>query len=438
MKLISVKKITDDNKVILVGLVHLNETREKEEKEIELYFKYPRKFANFVSETGDAFLPTLLLPAMYKGESLEIKTPISKQLFHNLHVIQSIFHQWYPEDFKKIQVSADCPIKYEHNSNEGVGSFFSLGVDSFYTLHKHFNSTDSVLPSLSHLIHMKGIEFPLAYYKNNREKEVLTRIKEVAKETGTDYIFGETNIRTHFPLKWGQHYHGAGLASVALSLSQGLKTVLIPSTDSYKKIFHWGSSPLIDHWWSTEKTAVFHDGSEVERAEKTSNFLSKDPLAMKYLRVCLKNYGGVKNCGKCTKCVRTMLPLHISGKLPMFKTFPDRLPRNWANILDINDEHDLSHAEAILALGEESGADSKLLKVLSDKIETSRSEIFLRDRNILNIFKSMIFLLCFKPIIKQTNNLLEKLKRKRIWRIWTKYQNLLSSYLSKDKLTTTS
>lgn len=410
MKLLQVEKRISDEKVRLVGIVQVDNLG----KEIELYFEYPQRFADFLIESADAFVPALLLPAMERGENLEITPPISEKLLLNLRNIQDIIYQWYPETFKKVTVSAEKPSKYEPHSSNQVGAFFSLGVDSFYTFHKHLNSASPVLPRISHLIHMKGIEFPLHYYRDNQEQEVITRIKDVAKETGIDVIFGETNIRTHFPLKWGLHYHGSGLASVALSLSGGLKSVLIPSTDSYKAIFHWGSSPLFDHWWSTEKTDIFHDGSEVERAEKTAKFLPQNALARKYLRVCLKNYGSETNCGKCTKCLRTMLPLQATGKLSMFTTFPDQLPKNWAKIFQINNERDLNHAEPILELAKECEVDPKLIKSMSRKIELARYVIFFNQHNLLTAIKSMIFIFLIKPIIQQVDDLLGQPKIKKL------------------------
>ena len=410
MKLLKVQKINTDEHVRLVGTVQIDNPS----REIELYFQYPQKFTDCVSDSADAFVPALLLPAMEKGENLEIVPPVSEKLCLNLQKIQDIFHQWHPNHLQKITVIANHKTKFIPHAKPQVGSFFSLGVDSFYTLHKHINSTNAFLPSISHLIHMKGIEFPLSYYKENREFKVNERIREVANKTGIDCIFGETNIRSHFPLKWGLYYHGAGLASVALSLSNGFQSVLIPSTDSYKAIFHWGSSPLIDHWWSTEKVNIFHDGSEVERAEKTAKFLAKDSLAKEYLRVCLKNYGTETNCGQCTKCVRTMLPLQISGQLAQFKTFPDQLPKDWANILHINDDHDLSHAEAILDLAEEFDADKELSAALSRKIETARHEMFLKGENLLSIFGSIVFLILIKPTGNALNDWFMKLKLHKI------------------------
>ncbi|NEP30204.1 hypothetical protein, partial [Moorena sp. SIO3B2] len=69
MKLLHVEKIIANDTVRLVGLVQVDSL----DQEIEIYFEYPQRFADFVSESADAFVPALLLPAMEKGENLEIK-----------------------------------------------------------------------------------------------------------------------------------------------------------------------------------------------------------------------------------------------------------------------------------------------------------------------------------------------------------------------------
>ncbi|MBD2102961.1 hypothetical protein [Leptolyngbya sp. FACHB-261] len=394
MKLLSVRQVTTDEKVRLVGSVEIN----NQSQPIELYFEYPERFASFVSESADAFVPALLLPAMNKGEDLSIEPPISEKLFRNLNVIQDIFQQWYPSKLQKIRVLANSLTQAQATPSNQVGAFFSLGVDSFHTLLKHADRQNQHLP-LSHLIYMKGIERPLHVYKHGQEKEVISRILEVAQETGVDCIVGETNIRDHFSLAWGSYYHGAGLASVALSLAAGLRSVLIPSTDSYKDIFPWGTSPLIDHLWSTEATDVVHDGSETQRVEKIAHFLTQNPIAMKYLRVCTNNLGGETNCGTCSKCVRTMLPLLISGNLERAISFPNQLPGNWQRILQINDRHDLAHAEAILKLAQEFNADKKLVKALASKIENSKAAIFCRGKNFAAIQASIFHFYVIKKTI---------------------------------------
>ncbi len=381
MRLLSVEKLIINDEVELQGFVNNNSGNE-----IKLFFKYPKHFANFIAVAGDAFVPALLIPSMVKGEDLEIKPEISEQLFYNLNNIQEIFLQWHPKVFNKIKISAQLRNKYSKNSFNNAGLFFSLGVDSFYSLHKDINGLNFGHPSVSYLIYMKGLELPLQEYKSNQDKEVIESIFNIADKTKKSVIVGETNIRDYFPLAWGLYYQGAGLASVALSLGAGLSNALIPSTHSYKDIIPWGSSPLVDHLWSTERTTIIHDGAEVNRSEKIAYFLSRDSLAMENLRVCINNKGGNKNCGRCEKCKRTMLSLYICGALNNAKTFSSATLQKFL-VSKCRDYNSLCFVEENLQLAEKYGSDKRLIRYMKNQIKKTKAAFIIKNIGLFRVYQ---------------------------------------------------
>lgn len=340
MKLIKVEKRFLNGYVRLVGIISQEDNRE-----FEVYFEYPERFESYLCEKADPFIPALLLPSMQKGEDLGIIPTISKKLFQNLTIIQDIFTCWYPKFFKRVNVVD----RYQQTSNiySGVGQFFSLGVDSFYTLLKSMNGLSSIIPPVTHLIHMVGVETP---FVNGRNFEKTRRqASEVARAVGKECICGITNIRNEFPLNWLYYYSGAGLASTALSLSSGFRYFLIPSTNAYNDLTPEGSSPLVDPLYSTEHTKLIHDGSEITRAQKIAKMVGHNSLALKYLRSCTANHGEVFNCGRCPKCIKTMLSLQVIGHLKDAETFPDHLPPRFLSILS-QSEFGLKHIKENLEL----------------------------------------------------------------------------------------
>src|SRR5262249_47545700 len=60
---------------------------------------------------------------------------------------------------------------------------------------------------------------------------------------------------------------------------------------------------------------------EARRVDKIAGIVSH-PLAIRHMRVCLKNQGRPDNCGHCQKCARTMMALDILGRLSEVPTFP--------------------------------------------------------------------------------------------------------------------
>jgi hypothetical protein len=100
--------------------------------------------------------------------------------------------------------------------------------------------------------------------------------------------------------------HGGALASVALLLQ--FPIVFVPSSYSYNQLFPLGSHPLTDPLWANEAMEIIHDGSEARRVDKVQK-VAEDKYALANLRVCFNDMN--VNCGKCLKCLRTMIPLKL-------------------------------------------------------------------------------------------------------------------------------
>ncbi|MGH7130212.1 MAG: hypothetical protein ACREIV_16705, partial [Planctomycetaceae bacterium] len=124
---------------------------------------------------------------------------------------------------------------------------------------------------------------------------------------------------------WGQYGHGAALASVGLALAGVVHTVFIPSTSAFVELRPWGSHPALDPLWSTEQVEFVYDGGEARRDEKI-RFIASSAAALQSLRVCWENRAGAYNCGRCEKCLRTMIELQLCGALDRTGQFPRVIP----------------------------------------------------------------------------------------------------------------
>src|SRR5262249_43699221 len=172
----------------------------------------------------------------------------------------------------------------------------------------------------THLLFMRGLEQRLD--ESAGADSTLRVVDEVARATGVGVLWGETNLRMLFGLNYELYYHAAALVGSALALSRGVKCLLVPSTYSYGQLIPWGSHPILDELWSTETMQVIHHGAEARRVDKIACLAQRYPLALRRLRVCLKNHAGPGNCGNCQKCARTMMALEIVGVLGSVPTFP--------------------------------------------------------------------------------------------------------------------
>jgi hypothetical protein len=63
-----------------------------------------------------------------------------------------------------------------------------------------------------------------------------------------------------------------------------------------------------------------HHGSNATRLDKLATIV-RDPMSYDRLRVCWIQDIGLKNCGECEKCIRTMTALDILEALCLYSTF---------------------------------------------------------------------------------------------------------------------
>ena len=290
----------------------------------ELFFEFSEASPVTLSSSGNWIVAALLLSCMKLGESLVLQEPISPLLFRNLKTIQEIYKAWMP-GHSAIEIVA--PLQEQLAGPERVGLLFSRGVDSFYSLLKHDHC-------ISELIVLHGFEFP--WNEDTRFREHLTSVRSVAEAFNKRVIVVRTNVKdyllryTHWDFS-----HGAALASLALCLEGSISKCIIASTCSYAQLHPWGSHPILDPLWSTESLQFLHDGTEALRVDKL-RLIADNKLAMKYLRAC-DNRSSSGHCGECEKCLRTMVGLHVIGRLADCPAMPHRVDPRVIGRLHLNE-----------------------------------------------------------------------------------------------------
>ena len=304
-----------------------------------LIISVPERYYDMLSNSRDVFVPVLLLPCMKTGESLDLGGEVSGRLLDQIPEIQEIYLSWYPT-LKPVEV-----IALRSNASparaSGTGAFFSAGADSFHTLHEAINGNIRGIGRLSHLVFVRstagreyrGFGRPALLDDTNDSSGLELELQQIAEATNTSLVRVDTNVQGLFTdFNWDLYHHGGSLASIALALSRGLGTQIISSGWSYRDIHPWGSHPFTDRLWSTDYLQFLHYGSHVTRAEKIAEKVASYDLALDHLRVCNYN-SSITNCGRCYKCLRTMIPLDMVGKLAAAKTFPSMMPNDFSMAL---------------------------------------------------------------------------------------------------------
>lgn len=286
-------------------------------KSVNIYFEVKKEFSEYIYLDYSPFYAFTLMPAMIKGSNLNIIGDISKKLSKNNIKVQGLLSKW--GNFSKINLE----VKNIKDSSDPkyVACFFSLGVDSFYTFLKNKKGSNK---KITHFILVHGFDVKLKDKTlfNKIEKNIL----EICRKEDIKLITVKTNLRDFSEnyLSWDWE-HGPALASIALLLRRKLKIVYMAGPHSKSQLMPLGLHPELDYLWSGDYMNIIHDGLAHTRLEKIKIYISKSSLALKYLRVCWKNVDGKYNCGKCNKCIRTMVDLKLCNVLDKARTFPPSL-----------------------------------------------------------------------------------------------------------------
>lgn len=304
---------------------------EREPREsVPLWFRWPAAHGD-PPLPGDVFLVGLALPAMALGEDLTIEAPVSAAVADAGEDLTPMLRRWFPR-LAQVAVHAErVEAPLPSPDTRGAGCLFSAGIDSFHTLIRHDER-------LTHLICIHGFEID----PDNQAlwKVASDNVAAVARRWNKTLLMPSTNL-----LEIGSRgtqrrltrqgepyddfgvkvYFGSMLTAVGLLLGGTLREVIVPSSWSYEYTRPNGSHPLLEPRWSSPSLAVSIDGCEADRLEKVRGIAERAPQAYEHLRVCIDDRVTELNCGRCIKCVRTMMEMRACGVSHLASTFPGPL-----------------------------------------------------------------------------------------------------------------
>ncbi len=286
-----------------------------------LWFEYPDAWYPELNLTGDPWLAALTPLALQLGEPLILPRPVDATLLRGLHQAAQVWRTWFP-DLAPFEIEADVRDDPPPPATVSTASLFSGGVDSWYAaLINPDEAAAGKMPRIDTLLLAWGADLRL--HQTAEFRAVEAPIARVAAQLGFTFASVATNLRdTRWALtNWAEHSHGAFFAAMAHGAGR-FRHLIIPSSVTYNFPKAWGSHPLTDPMLSSRAARIIYHAAEINRLAKVG-FVSREPLALEQLRVCWRS-GTERNCGRCGKCLRTMIGLELHGALSRSPTFPYR------------------------------------------------------------------------------------------------------------------
>jgi glycosyltransferase involved in cell wall biosynthesis len=272
-----------------------------------------------ITPNADAAVVSCLMPAMRSGGRLVIDAPVSPRVLGAQREFQGLQRAWSRSwefgDPILEEVEVEAPHRAAGEPGSGVAAFFSGGVDSWATVLSN--------PDITHLVFVKG--FDIKHDDDRLAGQVEARLRAAAGELGLPLVVVETNLRelTDRLLLWDVYY-GCATAAVALLLAPLCERVLVAGDSDHDMQMRRGVNLRATELLSSEHLQIEEDGGRLSRFERTA-LIAHHPVVQRSLRVCWRNPDGAYNCGRCRKCLMTMVTLEVIGARAEITTFPPEL-----------------------------------------------------------------------------------------------------------------
>lgn len=326
MRVFRPRIVEDGDDVCVSARVEVNSART--ELPDELWFRFPRRCSDHVTDHLNGFAVALLPLAMTLGENLHLEGVLSPHLLRGMQEYQRIQSAWKPTSFKCVSIGQDRlqASKLGHLSS-GVGCSFSAGVDSFHTLWRHLPENElNEKYRISHCLMINGFDADSDLENKGHFATIQRSIEPTVVSQGVELIVCRTNYMSFSDPNILKQSFGAMVTAPALILGRLFSCFYVPSSYRFDAFFRDGSHLLLDHLISTESMQTIHDSSHLSRPEKTA-VISNWVATHSTLRVCFnatgyrEDTGSIMNCSRCEKCIRTMKTLQLFRKLEQYTTF---------------------------------------------------------------------------------------------------------------------
>jgi len=268
---------------------------------------------------SDAFVMSLLPMAMRSGYDIKCDTAMSSRLHYQLENYLMPTLTTAGTLYKRIHIESplcDEPVK----NLKGVGTGFSGGVDSLYTVMTH--GADSDYP-LTHLA-----LFNVGVFEGGRKNFIKSceNASEFASAMGLELVGLDSNIQEVLPERFLDVYSFRNLAG-AMALQNLFSIYLLSSGHDIANFgidLHNSASYdlLTVHCAQTESLTVYLSGGQARRSVKLKELSEWEP-SYNWLHPCVYGLVGQKNCGHCKKCSRDMTTLYAYGNLEKYENVFD-------------------------------------------------------------------------------------------------------------------
>ena len=303
---------------------------DRQREPVDVFYAVEEEDAWRVSLNHDAFrIPAAVVAMRDRETRLTGGDPMCPALQNGLASSLAWLSRW--SDFEVGRPTIDLPPGCVHPAPEAglAAEFISGGIDSSAVLaanHEAYGIGHPLRITVGLVV--VGIQDHRWMDRIAISDQLATardELSRMASEAGIDIdiVPVATNVTTlnKSGTFWMYEGDGAVLAGIGHLFSQSISNLSIASSDEIEDMEPWGSHPLLDPGYGNHSLRIWHELAHIGRLEKTRLVAANSGL-LEGLNVCNSDKAGDQNCGRCEKCLRTMLGLEALGALTTTPVFP--------------------------------------------------------------------------------------------------------------------
>lgn len=309
------------------------------------------------------FAAWLMLPwAMKTGEAIEIDGPVDMLAIENIKRFSNAWELWEPRKFHPIDVVSASKVVPTEKTGDLV--FYSGGLDS----------TDMLLElgpqaQTTTALTVQGFD-----YSTSRSKQFAQLQDQVAP------LLDELNYK-HATLgisrvSGGYHSWSLQLAAAGFLFAGQFEKALFATDSNWEQdmsLFPWGSNHVTNRYLKGENFHLTGLCDDKTRAMKARS-VARHPTAIHAASFCKNRGVRPKNCGLCSKCLRTKAMFLVFGEAP--DIFIDgSFDASFLSSIDLNDRKEIPLIMDLCQIARKEGSLDRIpeLQELLENLKRPRS-----------------------------------------------------------------
>ena len=278
-----------------------------------------------------------LIAAQPRGGTLHVAGAVDKQLLQNLEQLSDIAAVWKPDRLHPVRITADKETTSRGPRRNGHVFALSAGVDASFSLLRHSRGLaerQNRKPACA--VTMVGLLFRPV--EDPGLDDLMASAGAIAAAAGVPHLQVRTNwldICSELVVQLP-----AGLAATLHQFNGSCRGAVIAADANYTRecvlLPGWGSTQYTNPLLCSTDFEFQTFGGAFSRPERVADVISEAEIA-RHVRVCNTAFHKGHNCGRCEKCVRTMLlAMAAAGtSRPMFEADPSVRQILAINIRDV-------------------------------------------------------------------------------------------------------